>query len=565
MAAEDAGLRDLVTNLSSEVAELRQQNEDLFKIQQRILYIFSQYMRAAKTGQVGSGGPGGASSGAAVDNGKRIRGLQRATSDDAGPATMKRPRLLMEARPDSPPREYHSDTMYSSGGGGSGSGSSGYRDHPHSPARNQSAAAASANRDDANNVVDLNTDSYAHGYGAHSSQSDLYGSHALSDLNWSSDPVQAINDLITKSGGPLQQVLNSSNSLPMQMGRAAASSAAINAAQGQPYRVNLNADGSNGYAPFASSDMYHDGGHVPLLNGRMVPSRGAATSSRVGGVSSASAHGGDANFLDLSSQLVGTNPKQLLELLDRMGAEHSIAGESTRGGGGVRARSTIVPVPAAGRPKDDMHLTMPSSQNANYGGAISGVFEDADDDARAALTLRGGSGGQMTAATSRSMQRNDHTDSSAMSCDPIVDVSTGSPVRGSVFPPSRTGGATLSPLEEPLPSFPPLKPTTSPLHLAPLPTSPVSPFNSDSAIDAFSSTLGSTPLASHSFAPSFAELRSPSNPLVSSPDPLVLTRDISTNSVNDPLPFGIHSPYQQPSAASLPPTLDLQPLTPNQF
>jgi len=147
-------LRELVTTLQGEVAELRQQNEDLFKIQQRILFIFSRYMQASQSSQLNSGGAAGISGGASDGGGsatKRIRG-----GGQGGDS--KRQRLLMEAKPDSPGRgEYHADN-YSTGASPSAHRSNGDYFRRGGAA---AAAASSAGLSPDSGVVDVNTDQYS--------------------------------------------------------------------------------------------------------------------------------------------------------------------------------------------------------------------------------------------------------------------------------------------------------------------------------------------------------------------------------------------------------------------
>lgn len=66
-----------------------------------------------------------------------------------------------------------------------------------------------------------------------------YGAHSLSDLNWSSDPVAAIEGLIGKMPSHAQSVLNASmQQMPLQMGRAAGAGANTQMMQGQPFMVD---------------------------------------------------------------------------------------------------------------------------------------------------------------------------------------------------------------------------------------------------------------------------------------------------------------------------------------
>lgn len=436
----------MVTNLTSEVAELRQQNEDLFKIQQRILYIFSRYMRATQSGQVGGGGAAGIGSGGGGSTqdvvGKRIRSAGRDANDPS-----KRQRLLLEAKPDSPGHvdHYHADNYSQS-------------PRPNSAyfnRNNASAAAAAASSSnastpsDSSGVLDLNTEQYQqqqHQHQANDGPTALYGQHALSDLNWSADPVAAIQDLITKMPGSAQSVLNSSTSMPMQMTRG--SSGVLNAAQGgQPYIV----DSSYGFHQQGGDHL----GGLPLLGGRVAGRGGreGAMSSRGGGGAGASSNAG---LLDLSSQLASSNPKQLLEMLDRMGADQ--AALASGGGGGGSGSGDLSDLSRSARKQRDDALF--ASDNSS---TISGVFEDVNEMASAA---------QMRSSKGRGKRSSGSAAASSSS----------SGASGS----RRSGytGAKLSPVED-TPVFP-LKTEQSPaLNSLPLPTSPISPFISDTSMDTF--------------------------------------------------------------------------------
>ena len=532
---KDSGLRDLVTSLQGEVAELRQQNEDLFKIQQRILYIFSRYMRATQTAQVGNGSNSSQQGGQQQDSSnKRIRASNQREEGN------KRQRLLIESKPDTPPSDYQLDTSYASRDNG------GYHEKTTAEyfgtSSTQPSSSNAANSHDPNNqVLDLNTDTY---YGPHSTgynnlphrEGDgIYG-HSLSDLNWSSDPVQAINELIQKSGQPLQQVLNSSTSLPMQMGRAGASQAVMNAAaNGQPFVVDSN---NFGNASFGSNDYSANPNNLHLYSNRRA--RGGGNSNA--GLRNINNNGGGGDLLDLGTQLAHSNPKQLLELLDRMGnTVDAAANDSTS------ARNNMVT--ASTRPRHGGGaITTSNSSNTNYGmapsHAISGVFEDADEP----LTTRPFHGAPSSATSSstltsslpllkqRESPRSAQIDSIRVKDEPSNNSFT------SFIPPSISTAAHLSPLDDES-SFP-LKPVNSssnspPLNSLPLPTSPVSPF---------------VPLDGTPAHPTY-ELRSPMHN-----DPLSLSRATSQNPLDchaDPIPFTVNSPYQ--GAINIP---DIQPLTP---
>jgi len=327
---KDAGLRELVTTLQGEVAELRQQNEDLFKIQQRILFIFSRYMQASQSSQLNSGGAAGISGGASDGGGsatKRIRG-----GGQGGDS--KRQRLLMEAKPDSPGRgEYHADN-YSTGASPSAHRSNGDYFRRGGAA---AAAASSAGLSPDSGVVDVNTDQYS----SHS-HPQPYGAHSLSGLDWSSDPAAAIQDLLTAMPSAAKSVLNSSTGMPMQMGRAAA-------AAGQPFIVD-------GYGAYGGQN------NLQLLGG----ARGGGGRNPVA-VTTRGGGGSGNQLVDLSAQLASSNPKQLLEMLDRMGADQP-------------------PLPASAG----------ASSARNH---ISGVFEDVDSTLSAGHpSLKGRRGGGGAAA-----------------------------------------------------------------------------------------------------------------------------------------------------------------------
>jgi hypothetical protein len=535
----------MVNTLQGEVAELRQQNEDLFKIQQRILYIFSRYMRASQNGQVAGGNQPGQVAGGSAESSKRIR------SNSPQPLqNNKRQRLLMESKPDSP-NVYHSDNYESNANSNARSNG----DYPYSNHNRSGAAAASsssrAHPDD--HIVDLNTDSYTGQHGP----DNLYGQHALSDLNWASDPVAAINDLISKSGGPLQQVLNSTTGLPMQMGRAAQSNAIVNHQGGQNFYENGNYARDN-------SDMYK---HMLHLRNTQQQPQQMGRGGRAGNTGRGGAAGNQQNVnnsneasFDLGS-LGNANPKQLLELLDRMGADGVPNGDDSAGG------LTNGPMSTSNRGRHQ------PSYNSD---AISGVFEDVEEPTSMARgrnggrvrkptakmsdmpasSLSGGGGRGKRAQPQHQQQQHMH--------DPLVE--------DAPYVRPTTGGATLSPLEDE-PAFP-LKNTASPvLGTASIPASPipVSPFIHDESMYHTATTPSAA--GAPSYSGHFDTLRSPSNALLTGAEMPSFSRGVSTNSAGGgvgnglaPIHMYIDSPFHAPQnpLAAIPSTLDLQqPLTPN--
>lgn len=494
-------------------------------------------MRATNGGQVGPGG-GSASqpSPQQVDaaGNKRIRGNR---VDEAMTVNNKRQKLLMESKPDSPSDP--SDGSYNGPPQSSSSRSQG--DYYSAAASGQSGPASSRNSYEGN-VVDLNTDSYhqhnSGGYGSNSVDN-LYGNHALSDLNWSSDP-QLVSDLIGKSV-PLQQVLNSSNTLPMQMGRPAPNQAMMNMGGGGHTFLMDGGYGYGGSGDYGSSNV--SGNNMQLLNSRVGSrprggmSGGGVTSSSSGRNVSSVANMNGPDLLSLGSQLANTNPKQLLELLDRMGGD--VANMDTAVTTSLnRARSGV-----AGAGMTGVRKVEPASSSAAYANAltggnenISGVFEDMEEDVSRAPVRGGGKRAPSNGSNTAGMPLS--SSSSGAYTIPLLQ-----PYDPAYVPPPRTGGATLSPLDDE-PTFA-LKQSTSPtLTALPIPSSPVSPFIPDVAqMDNF--PMPNATMNPSNFGSAF-ELRSPS-----------LQRDTSitipTNA--DPMAFAINSPYHN--------TLDMQPLTPN--
>ena len=475
-------MRDLVTNLSSEVAELRQQNEDLFKIQQRILYIFSRYMRATQGGATqGVGGSQAAGIGGQRDDGggsgtKRIRG--RESSDGA-----KRQRLLMAGRPDSPhdasaPQPYHADNYSSSPGATSRANSDYFPSAAAGGSRGGHSSAAAGGQQngphvtspsESGGVVDLNTDqyhsnpNYSGGFG--NMDPSGYGSHSLSDLNWSTDPVAAINDLITKMPSHAQSVLNTSmNSMPMQMGRGAGSNPTQQMMQGQPFMVDQAGFGYQG----RDAEHYGSSG-LPLL----------PAPTRRGGNSAAAGAGSNQHLLDLSSQLASSNPKQLLQMLDRMGAD-----QGAMGGAGSALGSARKLMQGRGGAGDDALYSMADDQSSSNQ-AISGVFEDANDLLAAAPSVTAAaSKATKGKAKKSSTKSSSKTAAAAAAADiPAAAAATKTSSSRSRRPAPAVNvpasPAKLSPIDDIPTSFTLNKDPSAAIPLLnslPLPTSPISPF-----------------------------------------------------------------------------------------
>jgi len=486
---KDSGLRDLVNNLQNEVAELRQQNEDLFKIQQRMLYVFSKLMRASHVGQVGSssGNPAVTGSGMAqVEGGSSSAKRIRAGSTRDIPLDSKRQRLLLDSKADS---DYHPTYQTKSTQDYFGSSSS------------RSSLGSST---ETPNIVELSTESYAqqqqaqqhgNGYGSHDSNN--YSSHALSHFDWSSDPMGTIQSLIDQLGPNERQILNSSTSLPRQIGSSNVSNAA---SSGQLYRMD-------------SSAFNFGGSNLPLLT------RGLSGDRARDGSTNQQAQ----QLIDFGAQLVGTNPKQLLELLERMGSSDHPSLPSGAADSG-RLSMTSGRSGRKGRTAD----VEPPPQRYGEGPPISGVFEDGDEPT-SPVRPKGTKGKRATKTQTSTQQANATPTSSSLSSSAS---SSSSRSRRSCA----RSNARLSPLndEEPAQPFPIKTESLPALSTLPLPTSPISPFMADHNLDNFPTSA--TPTIAPATAP---PIHAHAHASIPSPLPMPASSTSSVGPYSDPAAFSV--------------------------